>query len=82
MQSLCNVAISSQPCNIMVTSKYNQSLCIERDRGVLKHAMVRLMDGGVRMNSVQDSQATDLYRYESYYVIVGASEPLQFAWAR
>ena len=27
---------------------------------------------------VQDSQATALYRYESHYVILGVSEPLQF----
>ena len=29
----------------------------------------------IRLNLVQDLQETGVYRYEPYYVIVGASEP-------
>ena len=39
------------------------------DRSVLKRTMVRLLGWKVKIEWVQDSQATDLYRYELYYVI-------------
>ena len=51
--SYCDVRVQSNP------------YVLKGDKSVLKRAIVRLLGGGVRSNSVQDKQTTGLYKMSS-----------------